>query len=343
MNRWEGYQTGINLGGWISQVYKASKEHFDTFIKEDDIRLIASWGMDHVRLPFDYTILEDDLNPFHYKEEGLAYMDRCIEWCRANNLNIILDLHRTAGYSFYTLQENQLFESELLQKRFISLWQMLAERYKEYGRDVAFELLNEIVEPNSIRWNTLSRKAAESIREIDKDRFIVIGGNQYNSITTLKELDFLEEDHIIYTFHFYEPHIFTHQRASWEPLIKNLDFTVPYPSDTETYRKYMEQSEDFRKQYYFEEDMNKDYLRKLLKPAHDFIKERKIPLYCGEYGVIEQAPLDSNLRWHKDLSDLLIEYNIGRAVWNYKWMSFPMVNKASAIRDEKLIQIISQK
>ncbi|MHB8132166.1 MAG: glycoside hydrolase family 5 protein, partial [Mobilitalea sp.] len=310
-----GYQTGVNLGGWISQFREAKKEHFDSFITEEDIKQIASWGMDHVRLPIDYTVIEDDITPFEYKEEGFAYIDQCIRWCEANNLNIILDLHRTAGYAFHSLDKNRLFEDETLQNRFISIWQAFANRYKEYGKNVAFELLNEIVEPNSDRWNKLSKKAVTGIRSIDSNRVIIIGGNYYNSVTTLKELDRIEDDNLVYTFHFYEPHIFTHQKASWEPPMKELDFVVPYPSGSEDYQKYLRQSEKFQKQLSFEERVGKDYISKFLQPALDFIKERNVPLYCGEFGVIDNAPLESNIRWHDDLCDLLIEYGIGRAVW----------------------------
>ncbi len=338
-----GYQTGVNLGGWISQFREANKEHFDRFIKEDDIKQIAAWGMDHVRLPIDYTVIEEDNNPFHYKEEGFAYIDKCIEWCEKYNLNIILDLHRTAGYAFHSLSENRLFEDEILQNRFISIWQTFAKRYIDCGKNVVFELLNEIVEPNSDRWNILSKKAIAGIREIDSKRVIILGGNNYNSVTTLKELDYIEDDYVVYTFHFYEPHIFTHQKASWEAPMKELDFVVPYPSGTEDYKKYLKKSEKFQKQLEFEETLGKDYIRRFLQPALDFIQERNVPLYCGEYGVIDHAPMDSNLRWHEDLCDLLIEYGIGRAVWTYKLMSFPMVDLESQVRDERLIRIVSKK
>ncbi len=338
-----GYQTGVNLGGWISQFKEGSKKHFDTFITEKDIEQIASWGMDHVRLPIDYTVIEVEDKPFEYKEEGFAYIDQCIGWCMKNNLNIILDLHRTPGYAFHSLSENRLFEDELLQRRFLSIWRSFAKRYRDYGRNVVFELLNEIVEQNSDRWNKLSKQAVEVIREIDQDRVIIIGGNNYNSVRTLKELDRIEDDNLVYTFHYYEPHIFTHQKASWEPVMKELDFEVSYPSGNEEYQKYLSKSEFFHEKLECEEKMGKDYIRNYLQPALDFIKERNVPLYCGEYGVIDHAPMDSNLRWHEDVCDLLIEYGIGRAVWTYKLMSFPMVNRDSEVTDERLIRIVSKK
>lgn len=338
-----GFQTGINLGGWISQFKEAKKKHFDTFITEKDIRQIASWGMDHVRLPIDYTVIEEETHPFHYKEEGFTYIDQCIRWCEESHLNIILDLHRTSGYAFHSLKENRLFEDDTLQERFLSIWRTFATRYREKGRNVIFELLNEIVESNSDRWNTLSKRAVAAIREIDPDRVIILGGNNYNSVTTLSELNYIEDDNLVYTFHFYEPHIFTHQKASWEPPMKELGFVVNYPSGTEEYNKYQRQSENFRRNYAFEEKIGKDYIRGYLQPALDFAKERNVPLYCGEYGVIDHAPMESNLRWHEDLCDILIEYGIGRAVWTYKLMSFPLVDSKSNVREERLIKIVSKK
>ncbi|MBH1940188.1 glycoside hydrolase family 5 protein [Mobilitalea sibirica] len=345
MKTFDGFMAGVNLGGWISQFREANKEHFTTFIVEKDIKQIASWGMDHVRLPIDYMVIEDDDNPFQYKEEGFAYVDQCIEWCEDNNLNIILDLHRAAGYAFHSLKENRLFEDEVLQQRYISLWQAFAKRYKDKGRHVVFELLNEIVEPNSDRWNALSKRAVEGIREIDQNRVIIIGGNFYNSVFTLNELNPIEDNNLVYTFHFYEPHIFTHQRASWEPLLKDLEFVVPYPSGKDTYKKYLEKSEEFKKRYgfTFKELVDKEYLRSLLQPALEFAKERDVMLYCGEYGVIENVPMEYNLNWHRDMCDLLLDNQIGRAVWSYKQMDFPMVDTHSIVRNEELVKIVSKR
>jgi hypothetical protein len=341
MNKFNGFKAGVNLGGWISQYREAKKEHFDSFITEMDIAQIAGWGMDHVRLPIDYMVLEDDDYPFEYKEDGFKYVDSCIRWCEKHNLNIILDLHRAPGYAFHSLNENKLFEDEQMQQRYVKLWQAFAKRYQGYGSNLVFELLNEIVEPNSDRWNKLSRKTVTGIREIDKERTIIIGGNFYNSVNTLHELDSIDDDNLIYTFHFYEPHIFTHQKAGWEPLLKDLEFEVKYPSGEEIYKAF--NLSGLKHKYKYDKVVDKEYLRNFLQPALDFAKERNVALYCGEYGVIDHAPMESNLRWHNDLSDLLIEFGIGRAVWSYKLMSFPMVDKDAVVRNKELIEIVSRK
>lgn len=343
MKKFEGFLAGTNLGGWISQYRKAEKKHFESFITEADIAQIASWGMDHVRLPIDYMILEDDGKPFEYREEGFDYVDRCIRWCEKYGLNIILDMHRAPGYAFYTLSENRLFKDELMQQRFIGLWKTFAKRYLSHGKNVAFELLNEIVEPDSTGWNRLSKRTVNEIRKIDEKRTIIIGGNHYNSADTLHELEKIDDDNIVYTFHFYEPHIFTHQKADWEGLLKDLEFEVTYPSGEELYKAYLKKSDEFKRKYSFCESVDREYLKNRLQPALYFAKERNAVLYCGEYGVIDKAPAESSIRWHRDLSDLLIEYGIGRAVWSYKLMSFPLVDKDSAVINRELIKIVSKR
>lgn len=48
------------------------------------------------------------------------------------------------------------------------------------------------------------------------------------------------------------------------------------------------------------------------------VEERDGLMYCGEYGVIDQAPLDGTLNWYKDIHSVFEKYGIGRAAWNYK-------------------------
>lgn len=100
MKEWKGYRKGMNLGGWISQC-KYEKKHYDTFITEEDIKRIAGFGVDHVRLPLDYEVIQAPDG--QWLEDGFAYIDRCIAWCKKQKLNIVLDLHKAPGYSLHTL------------------------------------------------------------------------------------------------------------------------------------------------------------------------------------------------------------------------------------------------
>ena len=74
----QGFQKGINLGGWLSQG-ELNKEYLDSFIVESDIATIASWGADHIRLPLDFENVEEADGSV--KEAGYEYIEKCISWC----------------------------------------------------------------------------------------------------------------------------------------------------------------------------------------------------------------------------------------------------------------------
>ena len=143
----EGFQNGINLGGWISQFDKYDKAHFDSFITEKDIAYIASLGYDHVRVPVDYNVLEDEDG--NIIPSGFGYLENCRSWCEKHHLNMLIDLHECYGYSFDPLKKDmdrkKFFYDDALQERFLHLWSEIAVRFKDYPDEVAFEPLNEVV------------------------------------------------------------------------------------------------------------------------------------------------------------------------------------------------------
>lgn len=162
MKKFEGYMRGINLGGWLSQCAEYSEKHYSGFITESDIKTISGWGLDHIRLPIDYNVIEDEdgLPPGN----GYKHIDDCIMWCEKYGLNVILDLHTTKGFAFdHDPKDNVMFDIPELQERFISLWINIASRYGKKS-NITFELLNEVGDKNSSRWNALVSKTITEIR-----------------------------------------------------------------------------------------------------------------------------------------------------------------------------------
>ena len=76
MRDFVGFKKGVNLGGWLSQC-DYSLDRLENFIREEDIAKIASWGADHVRLPFDFNILLDENGAL--KADAFKYLDRAVE------------------------------------------------------------------------------------------------------------------------------------------------------------------------------------------------------------------------------------------------------------------------
>jgi len=341
------YQRGINLGGWLSQyghIENIGPAHFDGFITEKDIAQIASFGLDHIRLPLDYMFFEGDHRPGQYDEDALAYVDRCLDWCDRHNLKVIIDFHHAPGYSFGTQAENSLLDDSALQDRFSDMWMMLTKRYAHIGDRLTFELLNEVMDTDSTRWNALAARLTAEIRNIDKERFIMIGSNEYGSIRWLEKLDIIpNDDRIVYAFHFYEPHLFTHQLANWIDYCTDFDRAVKYPSVIPGIAEYMEkfpQHADVRDvKEYDGTQMGREHMRGLLHPIFDFVERTGKPLHCSEFGVIEFADMESRLNWHRDFYSILEENHVGWSVWNYKLMNFSFVDEDSKVVAKELFEL----
>lgn len=310
----KGFCKGINFGGWFSQC-DYSKERLDSFITEKDFAEVSRWGADHVRIPVDYNIFENDDGT--YNETGFERIDRVFELCRKYSLNAVLDLHKTAGFSFDNYGENEsgFFESGQLQERFYRLWEELAKRYGGLADRVAFELLNEVTEKEYIDiWNEIAEKCIKRIRAYAPDTLILVGSYWNNSAEAVPDLAKPYDDKVIYNFHCYEPMIFTHQGAYW----------------TDTINK--------EERFSFEEaDITPEFFERLFRPAIDAADRNNTVLYCGEYGVIDIASPEDTLKWFRCINSVFEKHGIARCAWSYKEMDFGLSDsRLDSVRKELL-------
>lgn len=329
MKTWNGYQKGVNLGGWFSQC-EYSKEHFDSFITEKDFEVIAGWGADHVRLPIDYNLVEQERadGSINYLEEGFDYISRAYEWARQNNLNIIIDLHKTAGYSFDAGEKQEgFFESETLQERFYCLWEELAKRFGNQGSSLAFELLNEVTDKEYMEtWKKISLTCIDRIRKIAPDVDILLGGYWNNSVEAVADLPTPPDSHIIYNFHCYEPLIFTHQGAYWAEGMP-VDYRMAFDQTIEEYFRLTREIQPnwvapIQTAETLDGPMDSRFFEALFAQAIATAGQRDVALYCGEYGVINRATPEDTLKWYQAIHPVFEKYGIGRAAWSYREMDF---------------------
>nr|MCR4789138.1 cellulase family glycosylhydrolase [Lachnospiraceae bacterium] len=302
---------GVNLGGWMSQC-DYSKDRLDNFIKEEDFAVIASWGVDHVRLPVDYNVIQNDDMSINF--EGFDRIARAISLAEKNNLKLVIDLHKTPGYSFDKDEgEAGFFENEKLQEQFYLLWEHFAKLFGSKPDTVYFELLNEVTNKEYIDpWNRIWKTCVKRIRAIAPDTPILVGSYYHNAVSTVKFLDKPEEKNVIYNFHCYEPLKFTHQGAHWVDVL-DQNARVSFAESGATVE-------------YFEE-MFADAIQKS--------KEDGIPLYCGEYGVIDVAKPEDALEWFKVINAVFEKHGIGRAAWSYRQMDFGLSDaRMDKVRDE---------
>lgn len=305
-----GFYRGINLGGWLSQC-DYSENRLNNFITESDFEKIASWGLDHVRIPVDYNVLENEDGS--YNESGFARIDTALGFAKKYGLKAIVDLHKTAGFSFDEgEQETGFFDNDKYQERFYRLWEELAKHFGKDTENVAFELLNEVTEQRfSEAWNRVSRECIKRIRTYAPDTLILLGSYWNNSPESVKDLEKPYDDKVIYNFHCYSPMEFTHQGAPW---VKDL-------TDTKT--------------NFEDADITPEFFEKLFAEAMETAKNNGTSLYCGEYGVIDRATPEDALKWFKVINSVFEKYKIARAAWSYKEMDFGLSDsRMDGVRDE---------
>ncbi|MCQ2459886.1 MAG: glycoside hydrolase family 5 protein [Ruminococcus sp.] len=312
----KGYLKGINLGGWLSQC-DYSEDRLNNFMTEPDFEIISSWGFDHVRIPFDYNVIQnEDGSPV---EDGYARIDKAISYARKYGLKVVLDLHKTAGFSFDVGEgEKGFFDSEEYQEKFYLIWDEVAKRYGTQTDDIIFELLNEVTDAEFIdSWNRIVKKCMARIRKYAPDMLVIVGSYNNNAADTVQYLDAPYDDKVVYTFHCYEPLKFTHQGAYW------TDKIIP------------------EERVAFEESgTTEEYFENLFSTAFEKAAKHGADLYCGEYGMIDIVNADDSLKWFKVIQKVFEKHNVSRCVWTYKEMDFGLSDSRFDGRREELIASI---
>ncbi len=323
MIKWKGFQHGVNLGGWFSQC-DYSEERYDSFIRPEDFAVIRSWGADHVRIPVDYNLLEDEAGtPL---PAGYERLQRALDCCRANGLHAVLDLHKTPGFSFDPDErEAGFFENPALQERFFGLWEALAKRFGQNGL-VAFELLNEVTERDFMpAWNRIWQECLRRIRVFAPTVPVLVGGYWHNSALSVPAIAPPPDEHVVYNFHCYEPLIFTHQGASWMPTM-DPDFRLPVTAScgemAAASLEMLGERATLFERFPPEGRLSPAYFEAFLAPAVEAAEKNGVPLYCGEYGVIDRVPPEQALEWYRMIHRVFEEHGVGRAAWSYRRMDF---------------------
>ena len=304
-----GFLKGVNLGGWLSQC-DYSSERLNHFISEGDFKTIAGWGCDHVRLPIDYNIFEEG-------RDGMHCVLQAVVWALKHNLNIIIDLHKTWGFSFDAGErENGFFDDAACQEKFFALWEELAQRFGKNPEQVAFELLNEVTDREYMaRWMNIAKRAVERIRVYAPETKILLGGYWNNSVEAVPDLSAPFDKNIVYNFHCYDPLAFTHQHAPW---VRHADV-----------------SKDVS---YAESGATSAYFEARFLPAIRKAEAEDAYLYCGEYGVIDRVDPKEALKWFKAIHRVFEAHGIGRAAWSYRQMDFGLSDARMDEVREELIQ-----
>jgi endoglucanase len=310
---------GINVSHWFSQnAPDYSAQHTDTETTSDDIATIAKLGFDNVRLSIDATPLEanprgaDGLN-----DEFMARLDRALDTILADGMAVQVDLHPEEPYKQGIRGSNGPVD------RLVQLWSKLAAHYANRDPErVFFEIMNEPEENDPYRWAGIQARVAAAIRAAAPRHTIIATGPNYSDIVDLLTQHPLADGNVIYNFHFYDPHEFTHQGANWGAPYWIYEHGIPYPptdsSMAELVRQVPDPADRYKLENYWLDHWDAHRIRLMIDEAADWGKVNDVPLICNEFGAYRPvAPPQSRLAWLHDVRTALEVDGIGWAMWDY--------------------------
>lgn len=307
---------GINVHGWFLHPGKGGfiKENLDSWITEEDFRHLSKTKIDHIRLPIDTAFLQQQAPPYKINNQNFSYIDKALQWAQKYNLSIIIDIHPDKVLDLQAGVQSQAY------KNLDQLWIEIAQRYRSQPQTVFFELLNEPGVNDSRTWHEIAQKLAESIRRIDQKHTLIVPAPGMSGPSEITNLIPISDDNTIYTFHFYSPLVFTHQKVFWVPALSQIN-DIPYPYNGKSFEHFKQTINDplvLRDlEQYERRQYSKLQLAEDLQAVLQFRDRYKVPVYCGEFGVYDAAPKLDKYRWLQDITQILREKNIGYALWNY--------------------------
>jgi len=256
-------------------------------LQEEYFQLIRQRGFTAVRLPVRWSGHALDEAPYTINPEFFNRVDWAVEQALANDLAIVIDMHH---------YEEMALDAAGQHDRFVALWRQIAEHYRQQPNAVLFELMNE---PNGAltasSWNRLIADVLPVIRATNPVRNIIIGPAEFNGTQALDELILPADDqHLIVTFHFYNPFQFTHQGAEWLTGSQSWLGTEWKGSSAE-----------------------KQVLQFDFNVVEKWAADNQRPVFMGEFGAYGRAPLESRIRWTDFMAREAEARNFSWSYWEF--------------------------
>ncbi len=329
---------GINIPGWF-WLNRGSVDELEKRYPDADFQLIKKLGFTNVRVPIDMANVYDKSQPDFLNKTNLPYLDRGIRKILSYELAIIIDLHSISQKEGGSNYSGPLGLDETFTDTFCRFWTSFARHLSQFDPDwVILEPMNEpVLSGKEEDWPPIQKKVIAAIRKGAPKHSIFATGARWSNLDTLLELEPLKDHNIIYNFHFYEPHIFTHQGASWSSdWVKPLR-DIPYPSSPEAVKDLIEKYADERIKNnikrYGEQRWNTEKIEGRMKLASEWSNKHGVEIICNEWGTYKRyCPPKYRIAWLRDVRKSREKFGIGWCMWTFDG-SFGVVNR----KDKKVV------
>jgi hypothetical protein len=308
------------------------------FTQEDFDRL-SEMGANYVNI--SHPGIFDETPPYQLSAAILDNLQQLVEKIGKADMFAVISFRTGPGRSEFTFfwgegedwfdagyYNDTIWTDISAQAAWIEMWQETARQFADNPYVVGYDLM---VEPNSndvwfdiwdpvdfyllyagslYDWNQLYPRVSDAIREVDNDTPILMGGMSYSSVKWLPYMEITGDPRTVYTFHQYQPHLYTHQA---------VDGTYTYPG-------YIDTDWDGIDEY-----VDKSWLDRLLSNADEFIAGKgggTVVVACNEYGIVRWVP--GAAVFMDDLMDLFEQRGFNYALWEWGPSYTPYAEEVNA-------------
>lgn len=266
-------------------------------------RELASWGINVVRINFstdiashmttDKTVVKPTrTNPLAPYRLGLAMLKQFTAECARQGVGVILGAAGIYGRDRVNLDDSTgaSFRKEI-GASLMQFWNAMARELRNDPAIVAYDVLGE---PNytlrrdvdgAVWYEQLMPEAIRQIRAINPHIWIAVMPWPWGFANRYGSMPLIDDPAILYSFHFYAPHSYTHQG------IGTIARGTSYPGRIREF-----EASPLRQ-------WNKAALVEAMQPALDFARRHQVRLINGEFGVVRWAA--GRERWLADMLSVL--------------------------------------
>mgnify|MGYP006315632361 CR=1 FL=1 len=257
-----------------------------------DFNRIAKAGFNTIRLPVRWSARTGAAPPYAIDPAFMARVKQAVGEARAAGLNIILNSHH--------FEELHKDPSDANITKLAAMWAQIAAQFADQpDANLWFEIENEPHDKfNDTNLLKILSPALAEIRKTNPSRAVIIGGEMWSGINSLKTLKLPDDPNIVPTFHYYDPFLFTHQGATW-----------------------VEPSPPMGREYGNEEDQKN--LAADVQKIRDYITQTGKTPFMGEFGANSTIPIAERVKYQKTVRVAFDAVGIGMCAWAYT-NTFPL-------------------
>ncbi|WP_240953884.1 glycoside hydrolase family 5 protein [Sphingomonas sp. G-3-2-10] len=273
----------VNMGNHLEP---PNEGEWGRAIADDDFKVIKAAGFTTIRLPVRWSTHALATAPYTINAKWMARVAHVVRTANRAGLNVILNLHN---------YDELVIEPDKHAARFAALWKQIGAHFADAPANLWFELLNEphraIDNKNLL---SILNPALAAVRATNPTRPVLIGGEFWSNVDSLKTLELPDDPYVIATIHTYDPFDFTHQGASWVNPSPKIGRNFPIPADYSGLEANLQKVRDY------------------------MARTGRVP-FVGEYGATDIAavPLAQRIDYYGTVSAAYASIGIQTCAWAY--------------------------